>query len=336
MRILITGGQGFVGSYLCQELLAHNHHVVSIDNFSKYGPVVRPQDSHPNFKLYVEDVLSPKFFEIVEAEKPDIIVAIAARIGGISYFHKYAYDLLAENERITANTFDAAITGFKKGFLQRIIVISSSMVYENTEFYPTTEDSLPTTPPPSSTYGFQKLACEYFAEGAFEQYQLPFTIIRPFNCVGVGEDASIAEHEVMSGNIKLMMSHVLPDLVNKVLRGQNPLHILGEGNQIRHYTNGKDLARGIRLAIESDRAVNNNFNISTPVSTSVLELAELVWSKINPGIPFQYVCDEPYEYDVQKRVPDVNKAKSVLGFQAEISLEESVDEVICQLRRGDN
>ena len=91
------------------------------------------------------------------------------------------------------------------------------MVFENTNTYPTPEKDVYEIPPPFSTYGFQKLASEYFAKGAWEQYKLPYSIVRPFNCVGVGEEEAVGEHEVKSGNIKLMMSHVLPDLINKVL-----------------------------------------------------------------------------------------------------------------------
>lgn len=331
-KILLTGSQGFIGSYICNELLNNGYKVIGVDNFQKYGQVTRAHDSHPNFKLYNIDVLSDNFLEIVELEKPNMIIAGAAMIGGISYFHKFAYDLLATNERILAQTFDAAIDAYKKGYLERIIVLSSSMVFEETSIYPTPESAIKTTPPPASTYGFQKLASEYFAKGAWEQYGLPYSIVRPFNCVGVGEDDSITEHEVTSGNIKLMMSHVLPDLVNKTLKGQDPLHILGEGNQVRCYTNGKDLARGIRLVIESEKATNEDFNISTPVATSVLDLARTIWTKINPDKDFRYNVDTPYEYDVQKRIPDVTKAKEILGFEAEILLEESIDEVINYLK----
>lgn len=328
MKILLTGSQGFIGSYICHELLNKGYKVVGIDDFSKYGKIVRSHDNHPNFRLYELNILKKEFFKIVAFEKPDIIIAGAAMIGGISYFHKYAYDLLAINERIIANTFDAAIKGYQKGYLKKIIVISSSMVYENTDIYPTPENALLKTPPPSSTYGFQKLACEYFAKGALEQYGLPYTIVRPFNCVGIGEEDSISEHEVTSGNVKLMMSHVLPDLVNKIIRGQDPLHILGCGDQVRCYTNGIDLARGIRLAIESDKALNEDFNLSTPVATTVLELAELIWKILKPDVPFNHVCETGFEYDVQKRIPDITKAKELLGFEAGITLEESVREVI--------
>src|SRR5207302_7612467 len=120
-------------------------------------------------------------------------------------------------------------------------------VYESATVFPTPEGAELSSPPPRSTYGFQKLACEYFARGAWEQYQLPYTIIRPFNCVGIGERRALRDHEVMSGNVRLALSHVVPDLVQKILRGQDPLHILGDGQQARHYTYGGDLAKGIRL-----------------------------------------------------------------------------------------
>jgi len=332
MRVLLTGSQGFIGSYICNELLEKGHEVIGVDNFSKYGELKRPHDKHSNFKLYKRDILKEGIHDICAVEKPDQIIAGAAMIGGITYFHKFAYDLLATNERILAETFDAAIKGYKDGYLKRIIVLSSSMVFEETEIYPTPEDQVKKCPPPSSTYGFQKLASEYFAKGANEQYGLPYTIIRPFNCVGVGEEDSIGEEEVMSGNVKLMMSHVLPDLINKTLKGQKPLRILGEGNQVRCYTNGKDLARGIRIAMESDKAINEDFNISTPVYTSVLELAEMIWDRINDE-PFEYESDEPFTYDVQKRVPDTTKAKKLLNYEYEIPLWQSVDEVIDYMKK---
>ena len=320
MKVLLTGSQGFIGAYICNELLSQGHEVIGVDNFSKYGKLKRAHDNSENFKLYTRDILKEGIKDICDSEQPDQIIAGAAMIGGITYFHKFAYDLLATNERILAETFDAAIQGYKNGYIKRIIVLSSSMVFEETNIYPTPESDIKNCPPPSSTYGFQKLASEYFAKGAYEQYGLPYTIIRPFNCVGVGEEDSIDEEEVMS-------SHVLPDLINKTIKGQKPLRILGEGNQVRCYTNGKDLARGIRIAMESEKAINEDFNISTPVATSVLELAEMIWDKINDE-PFEYESDEPFTYDVQKRVPDTSKAKNLLNYEYEISLEESVDEVI--------
>jgi nucleoside-diphosphate-sugar epimerase len=250
-------------------------------------------------------------------------------IGGISYFHTYAYDLLATNERIMASTCDAAISAIRRCSLQKVTYISSSMVFESAPSWPSFEGQEREIPPPFSSYGFQKLAVEYYARAAHSQYALPYTIVRPFNCVGIGEGRALGETEIMSGNVKLAMSHVVPDLVQKVLKGQDPLHILGDGSQIRHYTYGGDLAKGIVTAMEHPSALNDDFNLSTATSTTVTELAQVIWSKIKgPDVPLRLVSDTPFEHDVQRRVPSVDKARQLLGFEATTSLDAILDEVI--------
>jgi UDP-glucose 4-epimerase len=332
VRILVTGAAGFINGYLVPELLEAGHEVIGVDDFSKYGRLTKSYDGHPRYRFVEGDAKDVGLLRGLAMEC-DQVVAAAAMIGGISYFHEFAYDLLAENERILASTFDAAIAAHRDGHLERIVVISSSMVYESATVFPTPEGAERTSPPPVSTYGFQKLASEYFAKGAWEQYELPYTIVRPFNCVGIGERRAVRDSDVMSGNVKLALSHVVPDLVLKVLKGQDPLHILGDGSQVRHYTYGGDLAHGIRLAMESPEAVNDDFNLSTAQSTTVLQLAECIWSKINRGAkPFRYVSDAPFEHDVQLRVPDTRKAREVLGFDATTTLDTMLDEVIPWIR----
>lgn len=225
---------------------------------------------------------------------------------------------------------DAAIKVKKNGGkLEKVTYMSSSMVFESATHWPSKEGDERIVPPPLSSYGFQKLAVEYFAKAAWDQYKLPYTIVRPFNCVGIGESRALGDVEIDSGNVKLAMSHVVPDLVQKVLKGQDPLHILGTGEQVRHYTYGGDLARGIVLTLDHPAALNNDFNISTPEGHSVTELAEVIWRKIKgPSVPLSLAHDEAFEYDVQKRVPEVSKAKAMLGFEATTSLETMLDEVI--------
>jgi UDP-glucose 4-epimerase len=333
-KVLVTGSAGFIGGYLVEELLDRGHEVVGIDNFSKYGPVTHSYDLHPRFRFVEGDARDVDLLtELLDG--CDQLVAGAAMIGGISYFHAYAYDLLATNERIMAATCDAAIRAHREGGLEKVTYLSSSMVFESTEHWPSREGDERRVPPPLSSYGFQKLAVEYYARAAWEQYQVPYTIVRPFNCVGVGEGRALGQAEVLSGNVKLAMSHVVPDLVQKIVKGQDPLHILGEGHQVRHYTYGGDLARGIATAIEHPAARNEDFNLSTSESTSVLALAELIWRKIKgPDVPFRYVSDEPFQYDVQKRVPDVTKSREVLGFEATTPLDEMLEEVIPWVTRA--
>jgi UDP-glucose 4-epimerase len=331
-KVLVTGSAGFIGGYVVEELLRRGHYVVGLDNFSKYGQAAKSYDDHPRYRLVEGDARHTELLtELLDS--CEHLIAGAALIGGISYFHAYAYDLLATNERIMAATCDAAIQAHANGSLQKVTYLSSSMVFESTDVWPSREGDERRIPPPLSSYGMQKLAVEYFARAAWDQYGLPYTIVRPFNCVGIGEGRALGEVEVLSGNVKLAMSHVVPDLVQKVLRGQDPLHLLGSGDQVRHYTYGGDLARGIATAMEHPAAVNEDFNLSTSESTTVLALGELIWKKIKgPGIPFRYVSDEPYEHDVQKRVPDVGKAREVLGFEATTTLDEMLDEVIPWIR----
>ncbi len=332
MRILVTGAAGFINGYLVPELLEAGHEVVGLDDFSKYGRLTKSYDDHPCYRFIEGDAKDTALLTGLAADC-DQVVASAAMIGGISYFHEFAYDLLAENERILASTFDAAIAAHRHGHLSRIMVVSSSMVYESATDFPTPEGAQLTSPPPISTYGFQKLASEYFAKGAWEQYRLPYTIVRPFNCVGIGERRALRDTDIMSGNVKLALSHVVPDLALKVLKDQDPLHILGDGSQVRHYTYGGDLAHGIRLAMESEAAINEDVNLSTAASTTVLELARAIWHKVHgPDRQYRHVSDPPFEHDVQLRVPDVRKARDLLGFEATTTLDTMLDEVIPWIR----
>lgn len=326
-KVLVTGSSGFIGGYVVQELLSRDYEVVGLDNHSKYGKVAKPYDDDPDYTLVEGDACDVELMKDV-LDGCTHLIAGAAMIGGISYFHTYAYDLLATNERIIAATCDAAIAAHAEGTLEKVTYLSSSMVFESADSWPSFEGQEHLIPPPHSSYGFQKLAVEYFALSAHEQYGLPYTIVRPFNCVGIGEMRAKGDQEILSGNVKLAMSHVVPDLVQKIARGQDPLHILGDGTQIRHYTFGGDLALGIVTAMEHPDARNNDFNLSTAQSTTVLELAESIWQRLNPDTPFRFVSDPAFDHDVQRRVPSTTKALEVLGFEATTTLDEMLDEVV--------
>ena len=327
-KVLVSGSAGFIGGYLVEELLARGYAVVGIDNFSKYGKVTKSYDDNPNYELVEGDARDIDLMTRLLSDC-DHFIAGAAMIGGISYFHTYAYDLLATNERITAATCDAAIRAHQGGRLRKVTWVSSSMVYESADCWPSDEGQERDVPPPQSAYGVQKLAGEYFARAAWDQYRLPYTIVRPFNCVGVGEGRALGAEQIMSGNIRLALSHVVPDLVQKVLKGQDPLHILGSGDQLRHYTYGGDVAAGIVTAMEHPDAVNEDFNISAADGTTVRELAAMIWARIKgPARELRLAHDAPFRHDVQRRVPATGKAKRLLGFEATTSLDRMLDEVI--------
>jgi UDP-glucose 4-epimerase len=333
-KVLVSGSAGFIGGYVVGELLDRGYDVVGLDNFSKYGRVAKSYDDHPRYRLVNGDARDVGLLSALLADC-DHFIAGAAMIGGISYFHAYAYDLVAANERINAATCDAGIKAYNEGRLRKVTYLSSSMVFESADQWPSYEGQQREIPPPMSSYGFQKLAVEYFAQAAWDQYRLPFTIVRPFNCVGIGESRALGDEQIISGNVRLAMSHVVPDLVQKVVKGQDPLHILGSGEQVRHYTYGGDLAAGIVTAMEHPDALGEDFNLSTSESTTVLQLAELIWRKIKgPDVPLRIVHDEPFTYDVQRRVPSTEKAKRVLSFDATTSLDQMLDEVIPWITRA--
>lgn len=326
--VVITGSQGFIGGYLVQEALKQNYKVIGIDNFSKYGQVVRSFESNSNYDFVLGDCRNTDLL-IETFKQADHVIAGAAMIGGISYFHNFAYDLLATNERIIASTCDASIEVMKLNKLKKVTYISSSMVYESTDFWPSREGDELKIAPPKSSYGFQKLAVEYFARAAWMQYRLPYTIIRPFNCVGIGEIKANNELQIKSGNLNLALSHVVPDLIQKIIKEQNPLHILGDGKQERCYTYGGDIAKGIIGSLNNKNSINEDFNLSSKEVLNVIKVAEIIWSKIYGNtLTLSFKHDEPYIYDVQKRIPETIKAENLLGFRADTRFEEALDELI--------
>ena len=139
----------------------------------------------------------------------------------------------------------------------------------------------------------------------------------------------------MSGNVKLALSHVVPDLVVKVLKGQDPLHILGDGARSATTRTAAISPVASAWRWSPDAAINEDFNLSTAQSRRrCWSSRELIWHKIHGDGPLHIVIDEPFEHDVQKRVPDVRKAKRVLGFEATTSLAQMLDEVIPWIARA--
>lgn len=329
--VLLTGSQGFIGSYVAQELLDNGYRVIGIDDYSKYGLVKRSHDNHPNFKLKKGDILGPSWsFRCgtwSDADSFDYIIHLAAKIGGIKYFHKYAYDLLTKNNAIDRAIFDLAIERKPK----KLVYFSSSMVFESGEA-PHHEDDLSDIPPPKSTYGFSKLSGEYYCKGMLEQYGIPFNIVRPFNCVaGEGEDTAKDEDPNDLDQYGISLAHVIPDFVYKAIKKINPFPIYGDGSQIRCFTHAKDIARGTRIVMEKGKD-NYDYNIIRYEPITMLDLAKKIWKKVNPNTKFVPMFIKPFRYDVQNRSAYGTFAEETLGFKAEISLDESLDEVIHHMR----
>ena len=210
------------------------------------------------------------------------------------------------------------------------------MVYESATVFPTPEGAQLTSPPPVSTYGFQKLAVRVLREGRVGAvpaavHDRPAVQLRRHRRAA----GASATRDVMSGNVKLALSHVVPDLVLKALKGQDPLHILGEGDQVRHYTYGGDLARGHP---DGDGVAGRRQRGLQPLDRDLDDRARAGRDDLAQGPradragAFRFVSDPPFEHDVQRRVPDVRKAREVLGFEATTTLETMLDEVIPWIR----
>lgn len=330
MKVLVTGANGFLAGYLVPQLLARGLSVVGLDDDSKYGSRELRSDAgyqHVTGSASNSDVIGQL------AEDADYIVANAACVGGIDYLGAHDGEVGLSNSLCTSHTLRGAIAAHRRsGRLLRYVAVSSSMVFDQAGRWPTEEGHELSIAPPRLTYGMEKRAMESYVRAAGSQFDLPWTVVRPFNCVGIGETRAVDALERQSGPVSLVMSHVVPDLVHKVLLGQLPLHILGSGEQRRHFTAAADVARGLIAAMLAPEAENEDFNLAVPESHSIKEVAGMIWDRMRPDSPLRLVSDAPLPGDVEQRAPATEKAERLLGFRATIPLGEVLDETIAWVR----
>lgn len=248
------------------------------------------------------------------------VVHLAAIVGGIANFHRCPQTLLAANTALLNAVFDAAIAER----VERLVYVSSSMVFERATRFPTPEEHIDECPPPRSAYGFSKLAGEVMCRAAHAEHGLEYAICRPFNAYGPGEMPASEPG----------IAHVVPDLLHKALRCQRPLEIFGSGRQTRTLTHVDDIAEGIARCCFHPAAACEDFNISAAEELTVAEIAELCWQACgNDPAEFELRSVPSFEVDVQRRCPSVEKARRLLDFEARVPLREGIARTAEWLRR---
>jgi UDP-glucose 4-epimerase len=247
------------------------------------------------------------------------VVHLAAIVGGIANFHKLPYTLTEVNNAL----YNAVVRAALDHEVSRLVYVSSSMVFERAEKFPTPEDYLPDCPVPRSAYGFSKLTGEMYCRAAHEEHGLPYTICRPFNAYGPGE---MPDDEPG-------IAHAVPDLIRKVLSGQKPLQIFGDGTQTRTLTHIDDIAEGVVTAMSSPAGLREDFNISAAEELKVAEIARIIWEECgeDPGA-FELEHLPSFPVDVVRRWPSVEKAKRLLGWEAQIDVRTGIRQTVDWLR----
>jgi UDP-glucose 4-epimerase len=311
---LVTGGAGFIGSAVARNLLARGFEVRVVDNLSKGHSASAPMGAE-----YLEGDVADAVVARAAFAGVDLCFHLAAKIGGIGYFHRFPADILDDNNLMLSTVFRTATQERTK-----VVYVSSSMVFERAAEWPTPEDAIARHPPPFSAYGFSKLVGEWYCRAFHEQFGTRFAIARPFNAYGPGE---YPEDEPG-------LAHVIPDLIKKILDGTRPIPLFGDGSQTRSFTYVDDVADAI-VTIGLEPAVEGeDFNIGTGTETSIGQLVDMLWSACGEdgGAPIEHL--EALPVDVPRRVPDVTKIRDRLGWTASVSLEEGIRRTVDWYRAG--
>jgi UDP-glucose 4-epimerase len=312
-RVLVTGGAGTIGAAVVKRLLADPAYEVRVSDQR-----LAPQWMREGCEVHTGDLRVPEQAQAA-IKGCSHVIHLAAIVGGIANFHRLPHTLTEVNNALYNSIFRAAL----EVEVERFAYVSSSMVFEQAELFPTPEEYLPRCPTPISAYGFSKLTGEVYCRAAHDEHGLPFTICRPFNAYGPGEMPD-AEPGI---------AHAVPDLINKVLAGQRPLQIFGSGEQTRTLTHVEDIADGVVTAMSSPAGLNEDFNISAARELTIAEIARIIWEACGED-PEEFELEHlgTFAVDVQRRWPSVEKAHRLLGWQAQIELEDGIAATVRWLR----
>ncbi len=311
--MLVTGGAGTIGSAVVRRLSRDAEWEIRVSDQRAAPAWIRE-----TCEVHTGDLRDAAQAHAA-AEGCSHVIHLAAIVGGIGNFHKLPHTLLEVNNALYNAVFRAAL----ERRVERLVYVSSSMVFENATEFPTTEGHVRECPAPYSAYGFSKLAGEVYCRALHDEHGLPYTICRPFNAYGPGE---LPDPEPG-------IAHAVPDLIKKVLAGQRPLEIFGSGEQTRTLTHVDDIADGIVTAMAHDAGLNEDFNVSASDERTLGEIARIIWEACGQE-PEDFALEHlpSFEVDVQRRWPSVAKARELLGWEARIDLHDGIRATVEWLR----
>ena len=308
MKILVTGGSGFIGSHLVDKLLENGNRVVVLDNLdSGKTENLKQHQGKPNFKFIRGDMTKKE--DVKKAmEDVEVVYHLAAMVG-VKHYVAHPKKVILVNVKGTENLLEAS-EGVKK-----FLFTSTSEVYGRNTEIPLKEDSdrvLGDTSVDRWCYSTSKSLDEHLCFAYYRENGIPISIVRYFNVYGPRADSSD-------------YSGVIPIFIRRILNGKPP-QVHGDGKQTRCFTYVKDIVEGTILAAEKSKG--EVFNLGTEKEINILELAntvlKLMNSELKPGfIPYKEFYGEYYE-DIRRRVPDCSKARKILGWKPRISMEEGL------------
>jgi UDP-glucose 4-epimerase len=314
-RALVTGGAGTIGAAVVRRLLRDPEFEVRVSD----------QREAPTWMREGCEVHTGDLRSLDEARRATRgcthVIHLAAIVGGIANFHRLPHTLTEVNNAL----YNAVVRAALDHEIERFTYVSSSMVFERATEFPTPEEHVWSCPMPRSAYGFSKLTGEVYVRAAHDEHGLPYTICRPFNAYGPGE---LPEDEPG-------IAHMVPDLIAKCLAlpGGAPLEIFGDGTQTRTLTHVDDIADGIVTATASPLGLCEDFNVSAAEERTVAEIARIIWDACGRD-PEAFALEHrpSFAVDVERRWPSVEKARALLGWEAQVQLRDGIERTVEWLR----
>jgi len=321
MKVLVAGSEGSLMQWVIPHLIKAGHEVTGVDNCSRYGLIKLVDediDQNRSYRFIRGDLTNMKTVDAV-CKDIDVIVQAAAQVYGVKGFHKFPASILSRDIHLHQNLLWAAV----RHNMSRMVYLSSSMVYERAEQVPVAEEDIDRMRVPFTDYGLSKFVCERLCKAFKKQFDLDYTIWRPFNMITPFE----------RGEKEAGMSHVFADFIRKLLvEMQNPLEIFGDGEQVRCFTWIDDVAKTIAEYSFKEVTVCEEFNLGNPENVTMKELAQMIFDKLRQRglvkgkLGFRQV--PIYHDDVRIRIPSVEKAQKLLNWQVSVSLDEALDRCI--------